>query len=83
MNVRDTARRELREQIRSPFAAKLVAAMPEPALLVDSEGRAAAGNQPTCLTAGSGKASVLKQGKNRDTCRKRRTGQGDGGQAFG
>ena len=45
MNVRDTARRELREQIRSPFAAKLVAAMPEPALLVDSEGRAAAANR--------------------------------------
>lgn len=37
---------DLQDLILSPFAAQLVAAMPEPAILVDREGRVAAANPP-------------------------------------
>ena len=37
---------QLETLIRSPFAAKLVKAMPEPAVIVGPDGRAAAANQP-------------------------------------
>ncbi len=46
MNSRDSGRRELAAQIRSPFAVKLVGAMPEPALIVDADGRLCAANKP-------------------------------------
>ena len=46
MAINDRDGRELIAQVRSPFAAKLIGAMPEPALLVDSEVRALVANAP-------------------------------------
>ena len=46
MSARDSRHRELDEQIRSPFASKLVGAMPEPAIIVGADDRAAAANKP-------------------------------------
>jgi two-component system, OmpR family, phosphate regulon sensor histidine kinase PhoR len=46
MSARDTDHRELAERIRSPFASKLIGAMPEPAIIVDRDGRAVAANAP-------------------------------------
>ncbi len=44
MSVKDHGRRELAEHVRSPFAAKLIGALPAPALIVDADGRAVAAN---------------------------------------
>jgi two-component system, OmpR family, phosphate regulon sensor histidine kinase PhoR len=41
-----SSRRDMLAEIRSPLAGKLVEAMPEPALLVDAEGRAIHANAP-------------------------------------
>jgi two-component system phosphate regulon sensor histidine kinase PhoR len=46
MSARDSSRRELDAQIRSAFASKLVGAMPEPAIIVGADDRAAAANGP-------------------------------------
>jgi two-component system, OmpR family, phosphate regulon sensor histidine kinase PhoR len=46
MSTKDPDHRELVARIRSPFAGKLVGAMPEPAILVDRDGRATAANKP-------------------------------------
>src|SRR5271156_530264 len=46
MGARDSRHRELDAQIRSPFASKLVGAMPEPAIIVGADDRAAAANKP-------------------------------------
>jgi two-component system phosphate regulon sensor histidine kinase PhoR len=46
MSPKDPDRRELTALVRSPFAAKLIGAMPEPALLVDAELRALSANKP-------------------------------------
>jgi len=46
MSSRDSGRRELADLVRSPFAVKLIGAMPEPAVIVDADGRAAAANRP-------------------------------------
>ena len=46
MSMRDSRYRELDAQIRSPFASKLVGAMPEPAIIVGADDRAAAANKP-------------------------------------
>ena len=40
------ARRELEEEIRSRFCANLIGAMPEPAIIVGSDGRLSAANEP-------------------------------------
>ena len=40
------ARRELDREIRSPFCANLIDAMPEPAIIVGGDGRLAAANAP-------------------------------------
>ena len=45
MSARD-AHRELDAQVRSAFASKLIGAMPEPAIIVGEDGRAAAANKP-------------------------------------
>src|SRR5271169_4134694 len=46
MGARDSRHRELDAQIRSAFASKLVGAMPEPAIIVGADDRAAAANKP-------------------------------------
>src|SRR5271167_343283 len=46
MGARDSSRGELDAQIRSAFASKLVGAMPEPAIIVGADDRAAAANKP-------------------------------------
>src|ERR1700733_587291 len=46
MGARDSRHRELDAQIRSEFASKLVGAMPEPAIIVGADARAAAANKP-------------------------------------
>jgi two-component system phosphate regulon sensor histidine kinase PhoR len=46
MAIKDPDRHELEALVRSPFAAKLIGAMPEPALLVDAELRALSANKP-------------------------------------
>ena len=46
MTSKDSSRRELADLVRSPFAGKLIGAMPEPAVIVDADGRAAAANGP-------------------------------------
>src|SRR5271155_5608662 len=46
MGARDSRLRELDAQIRSAFASKLVGAMPEPAIIVGADDRAAAANKP-------------------------------------
>ena len=46
MDARDTVKDALFEYFRSPVAARLVGAMPEPAVMVRADGRAAAANKP-------------------------------------
>jgi two-component system phosphate regulon sensor histidine kinase PhoR len=46
MSAKTSSHRELAALIRSPFAGSLVGAMPEPALIVGADGRAAAANRP-------------------------------------
>jgi two-component system phosphate regulon sensor histidine kinase PhoR len=46
MIARDANQLELAAQIRSPFASKLVGAMPEPAIIVGADDRACAANPP-------------------------------------
>src|ERR1700722_1757750 len=49
MGARDSRHRELDAQIRSAFASKLVGAMPEPAIIVGADDRAAAANKPALV----------------------------------
>ena len=46
MTARGSSRTDLLSEIRSPLAGKLIDAMPDPALLVDAEGRALYANAP-------------------------------------
>jgi len=46
MVSREASAHALADLLQSPFAAKLVGAMPEPAVIVDADGRAVAANQP-------------------------------------
>jgi len=46
MSSKKADRRELTAQVRSSFAGKLVGAMPEPAIIVDADGRVTAANKP-------------------------------------
>ena len=46
MSGKDLGRRELTAYIASPFAAKLIDALPSPALIVDADGRAIVANRP-------------------------------------
>ena len=46
MTAKDSGRRELSAQIRSPFAAKMIEALPTPSLIVDADDRAVAANAP-------------------------------------
>ena len=46
MVARDSGKRQLAADLKSPFAAALVGAMPEPAVIVDSDGRAVVANRP-------------------------------------
>ena len=46
MTAKDPGRRELSAQIRSPFAAKMIEALPTPSLIVDADDRAVAANAP-------------------------------------
>ena len=46
MDSKETAKRALVESLRSPVAAKLVGAMPQPAVIVGADGRSTAANKP-------------------------------------